>query len=86
MKSKPIPPKEIYMRRPPGRIPADVKAWLEVNEQWTGWEIAVCSCGKWYDNMDPLAPYYTEMNWCSKCGYESPPNKPTTNNTDETKA
>lgn len=87
MKSKPIPPKEIYMRRPRGRIPADVKAWLEVNEHWTGWEIAVCNCGKWYGQMDPLAPYYTEMNWCKKCGYNSflVPNKAQKNYGKDTK-
>jgi hypothetical protein len=62
------------VRRPIGRVPADVKAWLEVNESWTGWEIAVCDCGKWYHTMDHLAPYHTEMNWCKKCGYQSPPN------------
>jgi len=62
------------VRRPIGRVPADVKAWLEVNESWTGWEIAVCDCGKWYHTMDHLAPYHTEMNWCKKCGYQYPPN------------
>ena len=65
---------EQLVRRPIGRVPADVKAWLEVNESWTGWEIAVCDCGKWYHTMDYLAPYHTEMNWCKKCGYQSPPN------------
>jgi hypothetical protein len=58
------------VRRPVGRVPADTKEWLEVNESWTGWEIAVCDCGKWYHTMDHLAPYHTEMNWCKKCGYE----------------
>ena len=62
------------VRRPIGRVPSDVKAWLEVNESWTGWEIAVCGCGKWYHLMDHLAPYHTEMNWCKKCGYQCPPN------------
>ena len=57
---------------PIGRIPADTKAWLEVNEKWTGSEIAICSCGKWYHKMDHLAPYHTEYNWCKKCGYECP--------------
>jgi predicted amidophosphoribosyltransferase len=62
-------------RRPGGRMPNDVKAWLEVHESWTGWEIAVCcGCGKWYNYMDHLAPYHTEMNWCKKCGYKSSPN------------
>ena len=62
------------IKRPKGRIPSDTKAWLEVNEEWTGWQIAVCDCGKWYHTMDYLAPYHTERNWCKQCGYESPSN------------
>ena len=58
------------VKRPAGRVPNKVKAWLEVNEKFTGWKIAVCKCGKWYHSMDGLAPYYTEMNWCKKCGYQ----------------
>ena len=68
------PPIKNSVRRPIGRVPVAVKAWLEVNQSWTGWEIAACECGKWYHAMDHLAPYYTEMNWCKKCGYQSPPN------------
>lgn len=60
------------VRRPVGRVPSDVKSWLEVHEPWTGWRIAVCRCGKWYSVMDHLAPYHTEMNWCKTCGFESP--------------
>lgn len=58
-------------KRPKGRVPNDVKAWLEANEKSCGWEIAVCTCGKWYHLMDHLAPYHTEMNFCKKCGYEN---------------
>lgn len=57
-------------RKPSGRIPADTKAWLAVNEIDCGWEIAVCKCGRWYREMDHLAPYHTEMNWCQKCGHK----------------
>ena len=58
------------MKKPPGRIPIDTREWLAVNEPFTGWQIAVCNCGKWYNLMDYLAPYHTEKNWCNRCGYE----------------
>lgn len=64
------------VRRPRGRIPANTKAWLAVNEPHCGWQIAVCKCGGWYHRMDHLAPYHTEMNWCPKCKYKQDWNGP----------
>lgn len=53
---------------PKGRIPRETKAWLKVYPQY--WGLAVCRCGKWYHEMDRLAPHHTEMNFCKDCGYE----------------
>lgn len=57
------------VRRPRGKIPSCTKEWLAVNEPDCGWEIAVCKCGGWYHEMDRLAPYHTELNWCPTCGH-----------------
>jgi hypothetical protein len=64
------------VRRPRGRIPSDTKAWLAVNELDFGWQIAVCKCGGWYHQMDHIAPYHTEMNWCPKCKHKQDWNGP----------
>ena len=58
------------MKRPPGRIPKETRAWLGVNQGIVGIEVAICDCGRWYHKMDHLAPYHTEMNWCKSCGYK----------------
>lgn len=58
------------VRRPTGRIPRGTKMWLAVNEPDCGWKIAICKCGRWYNEMDHLAPYHTEMCWCKRCGHK----------------
>jgi uncharacterized protein YlaI len=68
------------VRRPRGRIPADTKAWLAVNESDCGWQIAVCKCGGWFHRMDHLAPYHTEMNWCPTCKHKPDWNGPDAEN------
>ena len=56
------------MNRPKGRVPKEIQAWMQANPE-VPWEVCVCDCGRWFDNMDHLAPYHTEHCWCRQCGY-----------------
>ena len=57
------------MNRPKGRVPQDIQAWMDANDE-VPWEVCVChKCGRWFAEIDHLAPYHTEWCWCSKCGY-----------------
>lgn len=61
---KRVPEKRV-VKRPRGRIPKGTKAWVLLHP--AHWQTAVCECGRWFHEIDHLAPRHTEHNWCKRC-------------------
>lgn len=63
-------------KSPKGQMPKHILEFIEDESEFSGIDkstlakLLTCDkCGKWVDDIDHLAPYHLEMNWCNKCGF-----------------
>lgn len=52
--------------KPVGRVPERIRQWLSVNSD-VPWVVCVCKCGRWFADMDKLAPYHMDNCCCRHC-------------------